>query len=66
MSRILVSTKIPSSVAAILQPLGEVDIPSKTLTRDEVLPRIGGVDAFLGFGIRVDEALLDEIGRAHV
>src|SRR5262245_7330802 len=62
MSSILVTTKIPSSVAAILQPLGDVEIPSTTLNRDEVLERIAGRDALMCFAIKVDGALLDAAG----
>jgi glyoxylate reductase len=59
---ILVTTKIPSSVAAILKSVGDVEMPSTTLDRGAVLERIAGRDALMCFAIRVDEALLDAAG----
>lgn len=62
MPSIFATTKIPSSAAAIVRSVGDVEIPSKTLTRDEVMARVAGRDALLCFAVRIDEALLEAAG----
>ena len=49
MPSILVTTKIPSSVAAILKSVGDVEMPSAPLDRGAVLPqgRDGAVRHFV-------------------
>lgn len=59
---IFVTTRVPSSVAAILQSAGEVDMASQTLDYAEVLPRIRGKHALMSFAVRIDEPLLDAAG----
>ena len=62
MPSILVTTKIPASVAAILKAVGDVEMPSGALDRAAVLQRVAGRDAIMCFGVRVDTALLDAAG----